>query len=147
MSGSRPALILVGAAAVLVSGYMHFYLYFWGGYRGISIDRVVGIDISRSFALSAIAGLVIAELLVLSLLVDRLAVVGAALGVVFAAGALGAYALARTSGLLGFTETGWSSEAVISKAAEVVALVSLGGYLVDRALSSGKEQRAADRSR
>jgi hypothetical protein len=127
---SRSRLLVVGAAGVLVSAYMHFYLYFWGGYRGISIDRIAGVDISRSFALNAVAGLVIAELLVLSLRFDRLAVPGAVLGVAFAAGALGAYALARTSGLLGFTETGWSTEAVISKIAEVVALLSLGAYLV-----------------
>ena len=129
MSGRR-SLLLVGAAGVLVSAYMHCYLYFWGGYRGISIDRVAGIDISRSFALNAIAGLFIAEVIVLSLRFDRLAIPGAVLGVAFAAGALGAYALARTSGLLGFTESGWSTEAVISKLAELVAVIALGAYLV-----------------
>jgi hypothetical protein len=120
----------VGAAGVLVSGYMHFYLYFWGGYRGISIDRVGGIDISRSFALNAIAGLLIAELLVLALRYDRLAKPAALLGVLFAVGAIIGYVLARTSGLLGFTESGWSTEAVISKAAEAVAIASLGWYLL-----------------
>ena len=132
MSTHRP-LLLVGAAGVLVSAYLHCYLYFWGGYRGISIDRVLGVDISRSFALNAIAGLVIAELLVLSLRVDRLALPAAVLGVGFAAGALGAYALARTSGLLGFTESGWTAEALVSKAAEVVAVLALGGYVALRA--------------
>jgi hypothetical protein len=126
----RPGLLLIGAAGVLVSAYMHCYLYFWGGYRGISIDRIAGIDISRSFALNAIAGLVIAELLVLSLRWDRLAKPAALLGVLFAVGALIAYTLARTSGLLGFTESGWSTEAVISKIAEVIAVISLGAYLV-----------------
>ena len=135
MSGRR-ALLLVGAAGVLVSAYMHCYLYFWGGYRGISIDRVAGIDISRSFALNAIAGLFIAELIVLSLRFDRLSIPGAVLGVAFAAGALGAYALARTSGLLGFTESGWSTEAVISKTAEVVAVLALGAYLAARAVGA-----------
>src|SRR6478736_9672136 len=100
MTAMRQRLLIVGAAGVLVSAYVHFYLYFWGGYRGISIDRIAGIDISRSFALNAIAGLVIAELLVLSLRYDRLVVPAAALGVLFALGALGAYVLARTSGLL-----------------------------------------------
>jgi hypothetical protein len=127
---NRPGLLLVGAASVLVSAYMHFYLYFWGGYRGISIDRIAGIDISRSFALNAVAGLVIAELIVLSLRWDRLAKPAALLGVLFAVGALVAYTLARTSGLLGFTESGWSTEAVISKIAEVIAVISLGAYLV-----------------
>jgi hypothetical protein len=131
MNARRP-LLLVGGAAVLVSAYMHCYLYFWGGYRGISIDRVLGIDISRSFALNAVAGLVIAELLVLSLRYERLAIPGAVLGVAFALGALGAYALARTSGILGFTESGWSTEAVISKTAEVIAVLALGGYLATR---------------
>ena len=111
---SRRGLILIGAATVLVSAYMHFYLYFWGGYRGISPERVAGLDISRSFALNAIAGLVIAELLVLSLRFDGLAKPTAVLGVLFALGAIGAYALARTSGLLGFSESGWLAEAVIS---------------------------------
>ena len=129
MSGRR-SLLVVGAAGVLASAYMHCYLYFWGGYRGISIDRVLGVDISRSFALNAVAGLVIAEILVLSLRFERLAVPGAVLGIAFAAGALGAYALARTSGLLGFTESGWTTEAVISKTAEVIALLTLGGYLL-----------------
>ena len=131
MNGRR-SLLLVGAAGVLVSAYVHCYLYFWGGYRGISIDRVLGIDISRSFALNAVVGLVIAELLVLSLRIERLAVPAAVLGVGFAAGALGAYALARTSGLLGFTESGWSTEAVISKTAEVIAVLALGGFVVLR---------------
>jgi hypothetical protein len=127
---TRQRLVLVGAASVLVSAYMHFYLYFWGGYRGISIDRIAGVDISRSFALNAIAGLVIAELLVLSLRFEPLAKPAAALGLLFALGAIGGYALARTSGLLGFTENGWPTEAVISKTAEVVAVVSLGTYLL-----------------
>ena len=139
---ARRSLLLVGATGVLVSAYMHCYLYFWGGYRGISIDRVAGIDISRSFALNAIAGLLIAELIVLSLRFDRLAIPGAVLGVAFAAGALGAYALARTSGLLGFTESGWSTEAVISKTAEVVAVLALGAYLAMRVVEA-RASRAA----
>jgi len=142
MSGSQRFGVVVGAGAVLVSAYMHFYLYFWGGYRGISPERVAGLDISRSFALNAIVGLVIAELLVLSLRYDRLTLPAAALGVVFALGALGAYTLSRTSGLLGFTESGWSTEAVISKSAEVVAVLSLGTVLV-RGLSARRSTAAA----
>jgi hypothetical protein len=122
-------MLLAGAAGVLVSAYMHFYLYFWGGYRGISPERVAGIDISRSFALNALVGLAIAELVVLALRFDRLARPAAVLGVVFALGAILAYALARTSGLLGFSETGWTPEALISKTAEIVAVLSLGGSL------------------
>ncbi len=127
---TRATFLSVGAAGVAVSAYMHFYLYFWGGYRGISIDRIAGLDISRSFALNAIAGIVIAELIVVSLRFDRLAVPAAALGLGFAAGALGAYTLSRTSGLLGFTENQWTTEAVISKLAELVAVIALGAFLV-----------------
>ncbi len=130
MNGPRRGLLLIGAAAVLVSGYIHFYLYFWGGYRGISIDRVVGLDISRSFALNAIAALVIAELLVIGSRVDRLARPAAVLGVLFAVGAIGAYVLSRTSGLLGFSENSWSVEAVIAETAQVVAVVALSSYLI-----------------
>jgi len=130
LSNGVIAAVVAGALALLVSGWVHFYLYFRGGYRGIAPDSVLGLTISRSFALNAIAGLVIAELLVLSLRFDHLFKPAAALGVVFALGALVAYTLARTSGLLGFTESGWSTEAVISKIAEVVAVVSLGAALV-----------------
>lgn len=146
MSGTRPTLLMIGAAGVLVSAYLHFYLYFWGGYRGISVDRVAGIDISRSFALNAVAGLVIAEIVVVSLRYERLAVAGALLGVTFAAASLAAYALARTSGILGFTEHGWSVEAVVAKTAEVVAVLSLGGFLATT-VPSRKEHRAPDRTR
>ncbi len=148
---ARRDLLLIGATGVFTSAYMHFYRYFWGGYRGISIDRVAGIDISRSFALNAIAGLVIAELLVLSVRFTRWALPAAVAGVVFALGALGAYALARTGSLLGFSESGWSVEAVTSKAAEVVAVVALGSFLglVSRARPSAsrRELHATDRSR
>jgi hypothetical protein len=123
-------MLIIGAAGVLTSAYIHYYLYFHGGYRGISIDRVVGLDISRSFALQAISGFVIAWVLVLSLRWTRWAVPAAAVGALFAAGALFAYALARSSGLLGFTENKTSTEAVIAIAAETVALVSLGAYVL-----------------
>lgn len=139
MKGARRGLLLIGATGVLVSGYIHFYLYYWGGYRGISIDRVGGLDISRSFALNAIAALVIAELLVISWRVHRLERLAAVLGVSFAAGAIGAYVLARTSGLLGFSENGWSAEAVIAEVAQVVAVLALGGYLVASVRTSAAE--------
>ncbi len=129
---TRDTYLSVGAAGVAVSAYMHFYLYFWGGYRGISIDRVAGLDISRSFALNAVIGIVIAELLVLSVRFPQFAVPAAVLGLGFATGALGAYTLSRTSGLLGFTENQWTTEAVISKLAELVAVLALGAFLVTR---------------
>ncbi len=52
---------VVGALAIMVSGWVHFYLYFRGGYRGIAPDEVLGLTISRSFAINAIAAVVIAE--------------------------------------------------------------------------------------
>jgi hypothetical protein len=140
---TRDRLVLAGAAGVLVSAYMHFSLYFWGGYRGISIDRVAGLDISRSFALNAIAGLVIAELLVLSLHFDRFAKPAAVLGVLFGLGALGAYGLARTSGLLGFAESGWTVEAAVAKVAEITAVLSLGASLLVPMRSPARTTAAA----
>ncbi len=89
MTKSKRTLVLVGAAGVLVSASLHASLYFWRGYRSISIDRIAGLDISRSFALNAVAGLVIAELLVLAVRFDRLAKPAAAAGVLFTLGALG----------------------------------------------------------
>jgi hypothetical protein len=137
---TRQIRLVVGAGAVLVSAYVHFYLYFWGGYRGISPERVLGADISRSFAVNAIAGLVIAELLVVSLRWEQLTLPATVLGVLFAAGALAAYLLTRTTGFLGFTEHRTTIEAVIAKSAEVVALVTLGSLLpaVFRSRSLGR---------
>ena len=68
----RTLLVLVGAAAVLVSGWVHFYLYFRGGYRGIAPESFAGLTISRSFVLNAVGALLIAEALVLSLVYRRL---------------------------------------------------------------------------
>jgi hypothetical protein len=128
MNGRR-VMLIVGAAGVLVSAYIHYYLYFHGGYRGISVDRVLGLDISRSFALQAISGFFIAWVLVLSLRWERWAMPAAAVGALFAAGSLVAYFLARTSGLLGFTDDQTSTEAVIAVASEIVALGSLATYV------------------
>lgn len=127
---ARRTMLIVGAAGVLVSAYIHYYLYFHGGYRGISVDRVLGLDISRSFALQAISGLFIAWALVVSLRWDRWAMPAAAVGALFAAGSLVAYVLARTSGLLGFTDDQTSTEAVIAVVSELAAVASLGAYVV-----------------
>lgn len=126
----RRTLTLVGAAGVLVSGYIHCYLYFEGGYRGIAPDEVLGLTISRSFAANAIAGFLIAWALVCSLVWERLTIPAALIGAGFAAAALVAYGLSRTTGLLGFSDDQTSTEAVIAVTAEVVALVSLSTLLV-----------------
>jgi hypothetical protein len=117
--------LAVGALAVLVSGWVHFYLYFRGGYRGIHPDEFLGVTISRSFAVNAIAAVVIAELLVLALKFDALVLPSAALGAGFGAATIVAYVLSRTNGLLGFEETATTTEAVVALVAEVIAIVAL----------------------
>lgn len=124
------ALVLLGAGGVLVSGYIHYYLYFEGGYRGIAPDEVLGMTISRAFAINAVAGFLIAWALVCSLRWERLTVPAAVAGVGFCAATLAAYALSRTVGLLGFEDDQTSTEAVIAIAAEVIGLVSLAWVLV-----------------
>jgi len=120
------------ALAVLVSGWVHFSLYFRGGYRGIAPEEVAGLTISRAFAINAIAALVIAEVLVLSLRFPSLRVPAALATVGFAVAALVAYVLVRTVGLLGFTDDRTSIEAVIAVVAEVVALGAGLAFLAGR---------------
>jgi hypothetical protein len=130
MTPRRPLLLLLGAASVLVSGYVHYYLYFKGGYRDIAPDSFAGLTISRSFAINAIAGFVIAWALVVSLRFPKLAVPAAVAGVGFAVATLGAYLLTRTVGLLGFEDDQLTIEAVVAFVAELVALGALGSWLV-----------------
>jgi hypothetical protein len=115
----------VGALALLLSGWVHFYLYFRGGYRGIAPDEVLGLTISRSFAINAIAAAVLAEALVLGLRYRALLLPAAVLGAGFGVATLAGYFLSRTSGLLGFEETATTTEAVIAMVAEVVAIAVL----------------------
>jgi hypothetical protein len=117
--------VVVGGLAILVSGWVHFYLYFRGGYRGIAPDSVLGLTISRSFAVNAIAAVVIAEALVLGLRYRALLLPAAAAGAGFAVATLVAYFLSRTRGLLGFEETATTTEAVVAMVAEGIALVTL----------------------
>jgi hypothetical protein len=124
--------VLVGATAILVSGWVHFYLYFRGGYRGIAPESVLGLTISRSFALNAIGAAVIAELLVVSLRWTRLLLPAALVGVGFGVATLVAYFLSRTNGLLGFKETSTTTEAVVGMVAEAVAIVALAPVALSR---------------
>lgn len=142
---TRRVLVVLTAAAIFVSGFIHFYLYFRGGYRGIAPDEVLGITISRSFALNAIAAVVIAEALVLSLRFERLAMPAVLAAVGFAASTLGAYFVTRTVGLLGFTDDQTSTEAIIAVAAELAALVS-GMALFATLVSAGRagQRESAD---
>jgi hypothetical protein len=125
LAGSTIVATVAGAVPLLVSGWVHFYLYFRGGYRGIAPDSVLGLTISRSFALNAIAAVVIAEALVLGLRYRGLLLPAAAVGVGFAIATLVAYFLSRTRGLLGFKETSTTTEAVVAMVAEAVVLVAL----------------------
>jgi hypothetical protein len=131
LSPGMVAAVVVGALALLVSGWVHFYLYFRGGYRGIAPDSVLGLTISRSFALNAIAAVVIAEALVVGLRYRALVLPAAAVGAGFAVATLVAYFLSRTNGLLGFEETATTTEAVIAMAAETIALVTLAAVAVN----------------
>ena len=130
LSNGPIAAVLAGALALLVSGWVHFYLYFRGGYRGIAPDSVLGLTISRSFALNAIAALVIAEALVLGLRYRALLLPAAAVGTGFAVATLVVYFLSRTRGLLGFKETATTTEAVVAMVAEAIALVTLAPVAV-----------------
>jgi hypothetical protein len=116
---------VAAAIALLVSGWVHFYLYFRGGYRGIAPDSALGLTISRSFALNAIVAVVVAEALVLGLRHRALLLPAAALGIGFAIATLVAYFLSRTRGLLGFEEHTTTTEAVLAMVAEMVAIVAL----------------------
>jgi hypothetical protein len=119
------ALVLTAAASLLVSGWVHFYLYFRGGYRGIAPESLAGITISRAFALNAIAAVIIAEALVLALIWQRLLLPAALAGIGFSIATLLAYSLSRTTGLLGFSETTTTTEAVIGIIAEGTATLTL----------------------
>jgi hypothetical protein len=130
VSPRNPLLLVIGAVSVLVSGYVHYYLYFKGGYRDIAPDSVAGLTISRAFAINAIAGPVIAWALVVSLRVPKLVVPAVLAGLGFGAATLGAYLLTRTVGVLGFEDNQLTWEAVVAFVAEVVAIASLGSWLV-----------------
>jgi hypothetical protein len=124
-AGGVAVATVVGATALLVSGWVHFYLYFRDGYRGIAIDSVAGITISRAFALDAVAAVVLAEGLILGLRYRAVLLPAAGLGIGFAIATLVAYFLSRTRGLLGFTETATTTEAVIGMVAEGLVVVAL----------------------
>lgn len=137
------ALVLTAAAAVAASGFIHFYLYFRGGYRGIAPEEVLGVTISRAFALNAIAAVLITEALVLSLRYHRLIVPACTAAAGFAGATLLAYALTRTTGFLGFTDDQTSTEAVIAVIAEVVALLAATVVLAEGLVRQRTEQSSS----
>ncbi len=115
---------LVAAMGIAVSGGIHLRLY-RDGYRDIHLDRVLGVDLSRSFALAIAVATVLSVLLVASVVWERAGRIASLAAAAYAAGALVAYALSRTVGLLGFEESRWIGEAVIAKTAELLALPAL----------------------
>lgn len=122
VSHSVPDLLLrVGICiAVAVSGYVHYDLY-RGGYRYIHL-------IGPSFLVQAAASFAIAVLLLLGApFTLRIAAAG------LAGGALAAFTLSRTVGIVGFTEIGWepAPKAAISVVAEIatIAMVLASGLL------------------
>jgi hypothetical protein len=108
---------VIAAAGVLISGLVHLKLWF-DGFGGIPV-------IGPAFMLNAVAGVVIAALLVLwRHWAPSLLAVG------FGASTLGAFIISATVGLFGVHEV-WTGAAVLTAAAsEVVAIVA--GALVLR---------------
>jgi len=119
-------------ASVAVSGVVHAYLYA-DGYR--DIPTVGTAFLLQSSVFCALAALILAG--------------GPAwLRLVAAAGAaasLVAFALSRTVGLFGFTETGWQPApyAMISVIAEIVTVVLVAATAVRRRTGSGARQRVS----
>lgn len=109
------------AAAMVVSGISHAYLYIHG-YQHIP-------TIGVAFVLQASVSLAVAALILIGgpgWLVWAAAMV--------AGGALAAFALSRTVGLLGFSERGWqpSPHAAVSVVAELLTVGLWVSYLVGR---------------
>jgi len=122
---------LFTALLVAISGGVHLRLYL-DGYRDIHVESVLGIDLSRSFLLSVLAALVVAELLAVSALRARLATPAYLAAVLYAAGSLAAFALSRTTGLLGFEEHGWDWQSVVAVGSALLTLAIAGIALVAR---------------
>ena len=116
---------VAAATFVLAGGYIHFDLW-RDGYRAIEY-------IGPLF----VANVVVSALLVVALLLraDRRVALA---GVAFSVGSLVSLVLSRTTGLLGFTERGWSDMAMQATTAELGAIVAIALVMV----SSGRPTRA-----
>lgn len=108
---------LAAATFVLAGGYIHFDLW-RDGYRAVTY-------IGPMF----VANAVLSVLLALALLL-RPSLRVAVTGVVLSVGSLVALVLSRTTGLLGFTERGWSEMAVQATTAELGAVVAIALLMV-----------------
>lgn len=114
---------IVAAAAIVVGGMVHLQLYF-RSYRDFP-----NANLGRSFALNAIASVVIAALLLVRRdLLVRLAALGVSVGTIIA------FVISRTAddGVFGFTEKGWnpSPQAALTIIAEVVAILAVASSFV-----------------
>jgi len=138
----RLELLVAAAALIAVSGGVHLRLY-REQYRDVHLDRVLGVDLAFSFVLSVLAATVIAVLLLLSVVLDKGSAPVALAGVAYAAGAVVAYVLSRTVGLLGFDESRWVTEAIVVKPIEVLAGLLLVVTLLGR---SGAGRPSSTRS-
>lgn len=105
-----PARLAISAGLV-TTGLVHTHLY-GRGYR--SIDYV-----GPSFAIQAAAAFALAALVLIGPWSLRAA------AAVLSAASLAGFVLSRTSGLFGFTETGWQPvpQAMVAVVAEIVTLV------------------------
>ena len=122
---------ILAAAAVLVSAAVHLKMWF----DGVRDQDVIG----PAFMLNAVAGVVIAALLLL-----WQHWVPAFLAVGFGASTLGAFIIASTVGLYG-VHTTWEGFQVWTAAiSEVVAIVT-GGLLLLRALPAGSPGQSKHR--
>lgn len=106
------------SASLLVSGYVHAELY-GRGYRSIHV-------IGPSFLIQAAASFALAVVVLAGPWTLRVAAGGLALG------ALGAFTLARTTGLFGFTELGWdpAPQAALSVIAETLTVLLCAASLL-----------------
>jgi uncharacterized membrane protein YhdT len=115
---------LAAAGGIAVSGGIHLRLY-RDGYRDIHLDRLLGVDLSRSFALAVASATVLSMVLVATVIWRRGAWVASVAALIYAAGTLAAYVLTRTNGVLGFEENRWITEAVIAKPVELAVVLTL----------------------
>jgi hypothetical protein len=110
------ALRYAGAGFILLNGGVHLYL--WNhDYREI---RVIG----PLFLLNAIAALLIAIALIW-----KPEGITALLGLLLSVGTFGAFMLAVTNGVFGFT-AGWDQSAVLAAVGEIGAILVLGSWWV-----------------
>jgi O-antigen/teichoic acid export membrane protein len=115
------------AVALVVSGISHAYLYIHGYQHIPTIGAAFVLQASVSFAVAALILVGGPEWLEWS-------------AAVIAGGALGAFVLSRTVGLLGFSERGWqpSPHAAVSVIAELLTVGLWMGYLVGRRRVGGR---------